>query len=152
MRKVIPERKPSVSGICQGRHARFPRHVTHPEPCNFRKDLDWFLLAECLWAKCLHIAPVIAPHPYLDRTYTINCIWPFYTWTRAFQTCQISYTLLWGTPKSLKSSLIPQLADIALNMIKFISGQAFNQSKLKCPRAVGLGSFKRLNLGPIWRY
>ncbi len=38
----------------------------------FAKDLDWFLLIECLWAKCLHGAPVIDPYPYLDNTYKIS--------------------------------------------------------------------------------
>ncbi len=63
--------------------------------------------------------------------------------------CHISYILQWSTPKGLESSLIPQLADIGFNMIKFIFGQAIYTYKLKCPRGVGLGSFKRLNLGAI---
>ena len=32
----------------------------------FCKDLDWFLLVDCLPAKCLHSVPAIAPYPYLD--------------------------------------------------------------------------------------
>ena len=101
------------------------------------KDVDWFLCVECLWAKWLHIVIVTTPYPYLDITYHISWIQPFYTTSRASQMCQICCIMLWGSPKCLESTLIPQLADFSFYMLKFIWVQCFIVYKLKCPRPVG---------------